>query len=656
MGLQGITTNLRIGRVRTEVVNGREYKVAPATIIVPGVLNGSKGALYYPVEEVTAKPGVWNNVLVTHYHPFNPVNGSPLAANSPGVKSRQGIGITKNDRVENGKRVVDVWFDSERTKDVAPEVYNALLANKVIGLSTGLYTDDHPAPVGSQDRKGRPYTLVARNYRPDHLAILPDQKGACAIEDGCGVLLNKYNFSAEDCPKCGVSMEGDPDSGKCNSCGHMWGTPVENEEHPMSFWHKLGELIGLAANAQPRHQNTGQYLNSTHKPGMKQTTKSAQKGYAETGVKSDTDDGRGKATITQQGSTGLAGDAEDEPQSEYLNPAENECDTQKMNEEGSGFESDEQRQAFFGLKAGGGGSGGGSGGGGSKEADSKSSAADDKSKSANKGSRASGHKAAADMHKEAASAHEKAGNKDKAEYHKSKVAHHEAKAKTATRNEVSNMTRNQKLAVLTMNCKCEKDKTVYNGLSDEEVDNLFLMKVNAAAPPAAAVPPKTPAAAPVQAGGEEEDAAVKEDTETVSAAPSKAPVPVGNLKMDEATLNYLVSIERSERSRLATALVRNVADPKERKAVFDKYVKLPVPELQSLIKLMGPVAPVSNNVRRQRVDDPRPMYLGQGVPPYVHVQNEEKVTQNQDSEDILDVPTLNFEQAQYDRNKARQVS
>lgn len=34
-----------------------------------------------------------------------------------------------------------------------------------------------------------------------------------------------YDFDAEDCPKCGASMEGDSYTGTCNSCQHKWGTP-----------------------------------------------------------------------------------------------------------------------------------------------------------------------------------------------------------------------------------------------------------------------------------------------------------------------------------------------------------------------------------------------------------------------------------------------
>ena len=40
---------------------------------------------------------------------------------------------------------------------------------------------------------GKSYTYIAKNYRPDHLAVLPDNSGACSISDGCGVLVNQRN-------------------------------------------------------------------------------------------------------------------------------------------------------------------------------------------------------------------------------------------------------------------------------------------------------------------------------------------------------------------------------------------------------------------------------------------------------------------------------
>src|SRR5690606_13771547 len=42
-----------------------------------------------------------------------------------------------------------------------------------------------------------PYHSVARDYKPDHIAILPDRIGACSIADGCGVNNAGQQFSHE---------------------------------------------------------------------------------------------------------------------------------------------------------------------------------------------------------------------------------------------------------------------------------------------------------------------------------------------------------------------------------------------------------------------------------------------------------------------------
>jgi len=295
--METILANMR-GRARVATENGREYRVASASIIVPGVLNGSKGALHYPPEEVQANPGVWNNVDLVVYHPQ--VNGQHVSAKDRSVPRESFIGFTRNDKFEGGKRRVEAWFDVQAVKNYdtvlrsqgKPEIMPRLEKGEPIELSTGLFTDNE-ARSGSWNGKG--YTHVARNYRPDHLAILPDQKGACSLDDGCGVFnadgdsvqtgpehtcdcghigceecvtdeleatANKFTFSGEDCPKCGVSMEGDPDSGKCNSCGHAWGTQVSN----------------IAPN-QPRSKNTGRLKKMGAGTGEGDVYAAAQAGY-----------------------------------------------------------------------------------------------------------------------------------------------------------------------------------------------------------------------------------------------------------------------------------------------------------------------------------------------------------------------------------------
>lgn len=179
-----------VGKSYRKVVNGREYIVAPMTLIVPGVLPGSDGPLYYSVEEVTKDPSVWNHVPIVVNHPT--ANGKPVSARDPVILEKYGIGYVYRTTAK-GKLKAEGWFDVEHTKRVDARVYNALEAGTLIELSTGLFLDKVPAPAGSVDSKGRAYSYITTNYRPDHLAVLPDQVGACSIQDGCGVFVNSRN-------------------------------------------------------------------------------------------------------------------------------------------------------------------------------------------------------------------------------------------------------------------------------------------------------------------------------------------------------------------------------------------------------------------------------------------------------------------------------
>lgn len=188
------TLSVNAGKVRRERMGGKEYLVAPFTSLGPRVLNGSKGALYYPRNEIEANPGVWNNVPLTLGHPTDPITNMPVSAKEPGVVERVGLGHIAKDRIENGWRKGEAWFDAELTKNRAPDVYLALMQNKPIELSTGLYTDNEP--VAGVTNEGQPYDYIARNYTPDHLAVLPNQTGACSVNDGCGINVNAWSDAA----------------------------------------------------------------------------------------------------------------------------------------------------------------------------------------------------------------------------------------------------------------------------------------------------------------------------------------------------------------------------------------------------------------------------------------------------------------------------
>jgi hypothetical protein len=182
-----ITANFSNAKVRKASMGGRDYLVAPLTLIVPGVLNGSKGALYYPPEEVAKDPSMWNNTPIVVNHPTQ--NGVGVSAREPKVMHDYCIGSLMRTRVHNGKLKAEGWFDIENTKRIDPRIYQSLLQGQPMELSTGLFTENEEAPAGSH-YNGTNYQYIARNYKPDHLAILPDQKGACSMKDGCGMLVD----------------------------------------------------------------------------------------------------------------------------------------------------------------------------------------------------------------------------------------------------------------------------------------------------------------------------------------------------------------------------------------------------------------------------------------------------------------------------------
>lgn len=192
------------GRKAREVVkNGRTYLVANMTIIVEGVLNGSQGALFYPRDEIRRSARDWDGTPILEYHPF--LAGENVSAHHPEIRKKW-LGHLRNSKFisQNSHKLrTEGWFLKDRTAAKAPRVYNALMTGSAMELSTGLFTDNEPAPFGAT-YNGRSYEWVARNYRPDHLAILPDQVGACSNSDGCGLNVNQTEVPLMTNP-CGVT-------------------------------------------------------------------------------------------------------------------------------------------------------------------------------------------------------------------------------------------------------------------------------------------------------------------------------------------------------------------------------------------------------------------------------------------------------------------
>lgn len=183
--METLVANLSAG-ARRETLAGREYIVAPVSMIVPGILNGSRGPLLYESRDVSLSADSWNGMPIVLRHPTN--NGTPVSARSPNVLNEVGLGTVLNTRFD-GKLRAEGWFDVANLRRVAPDILNRLQSGKPIELSTGLFADYVPAPSGAT-HNGQAYSYRVTNLRPDHLAVLPDEIGACSLRDGCGIMVN----------------------------------------------------------------------------------------------------------------------------------------------------------------------------------------------------------------------------------------------------------------------------------------------------------------------------------------------------------------------------------------------------------------------------------------------------------------------------------
>lgn len=159
--------------------DGRRYLVAPVVALVAGVVNG----LYVPADELSAFASAWSGRVVTLGHPQ--ANGQYVSANSPDLWSGA-PGHLWNVGVDGDKLKGDIWIDLEkaaRLGDAARTVVARLRANQPVEVSTGYFADFEPT-AGVWN--GRAYSGITRNIRPDHLALLPGEVGACSWADGCG--------------------------------------------------------------------------------------------------------------------------------------------------------------------------------------------------------------------------------------------------------------------------------------------------------------------------------------------------------------------------------------------------------------------------------------------------------------------------------------
>ena len=188
-----VIVNADMALVRNEVLEGRNYKAIPMVMLKEAVLNGSNGPTFYPADEIRKAPIGWNYKPVVVYHPT--VNGQGVSATDPVIIEQQKIGLIMNTKFVDGVLKAEAWIDVDKANKVDERVMTAINNGQMVEVSTGLFSDTE-VMFGTHD--GDQYGQIARNYVPDHLAVLPDKKGALSIEAGAGLLRNEDEEQAAE--------------------------------------------------------------------------------------------------------------------------------------------------------------------------------------------------------------------------------------------------------------------------------------------------------------------------------------------------------------------------------------------------------------------------------------------------------------------------
>ncbi|MFA5049190.1 MAG: DUF2213 domain-containing protein [Patescibacteria group bacterium] len=175
--------------IRHTTHQGKPFIIVPVIMMVEGVHRGSHGPLLHTIEDLGRFPGSWDGIPIVIDHPQDE-EGNYVSANSPKIIDTRTVGRTYNTSVDGTRLRSEAWLSEDALRQISPDVLASLERNEMIEISVGVFTEDERLDTNG-DWNGEEYNAIARNHRPDHLALLPGGTGACSVEDGCGIRANK---------------------------------------------------------------------------------------------------------------------------------------------------------------------------------------------------------------------------------------------------------------------------------------------------------------------------------------------------------------------------------------------------------------------------------------------------------------------------------
>jgi len=172
---------------REVMLEGRPYLVTSLVIFVEGVHCGSGGPLFYSAHELERSVEGWNGRVLPIFHPER--GGKFVTANSPEEFEGRKVGQIFGARYDGLKRgiVGDAWIDVEACRRLDPGLLSVVRSGRPVEVSPGMIFDLDGV---SGEWNGEAFGSSVLNIVPDHCALLPGGRGACSLEDGCGLNVN----------------------------------------------------------------------------------------------------------------------------------------------------------------------------------------------------------------------------------------------------------------------------------------------------------------------------------------------------------------------------------------------------------------------------------------------------------------------------------
>jgi hypothetical protein len=167
--------------------SGKQYYVVPVVMMVEGVHNGSAGPIYHSIEVLSECVADWEFKPVTIHHPTND-DGEFISVQEEGILENWSVGFVSNAQIEDNKLKALAYLDIQKLSILSDETLSNIQNGKIMEVSVGIFTDNDEI---EGEWNGEHYTAIAKKHRPDHLALLPGETGACSVKDGCGVRVNQ---------------------------------------------------------------------------------------------------------------------------------------------------------------------------------------------------------------------------------------------------------------------------------------------------------------------------------------------------------------------------------------------------------------------------------------------------------------------------------